>query len=73
MGEMPAERRIFAKLFWMLQWELEGEFVFRTQGYGHGVGLSQYGANTLASQGLTYRQILEWYYTDISIESGQNP
>ncbi|MBQ3103667.1 MAG: stage II sporulation protein D [Oscillospiraceae bacterium] len=50
-----------------------GEFVFRTQGYGHGVGLSQYGANTLASQGLTYRQILEWYYTDISIESGQNP
>lgn len=50
-----------------------GEFIFRTQGYGHGVGLSQYGANTLAQQGLTYREILEWYYTDVSIESGQNP
>ena len=47
----------------------DGKFVFCTQGFGHGVGLSQYGANTLAGQGLTYREILEWYYTDISIES----
>jgi len=46
-----------------------GKFVFSATGYGHGVGLSQYGANTLAQQGLTYREILEWYYTDISIES----
>ncbi len=46
-----------------------GKFIFSVTGYGHGVGLSQYGANTLAQQGLTYREILEWYYTDISIES----
>ena len=46
-----------------------GKFVFSVTGFGHGVGLSQYGANTLAAQGLTYREILEWYYTDISIES----
>ena len=46
-----------------------GNFVFSVTGFGHGVGLSQYGANTLAQQGLTYREILEWYYTDISIES----
>ena len=41
---------------------------FRVTGYGHGVGMSQYGANTLAQQGKTYREILEWYYTGIEIE-----
>lgn len=51
----------------------DGKFVFCTQGFGHGVGLSQYGANTLAAQGLTYREILEWYYTDVSIESSLAP
>ncbi len=51
----------------------EGKFLFRTEGFGHGVGLSQYGANTLAQQGLTYREILEWYYTDVSIESAPQP
>lgn len=32
------------------------------RGYGHGKGLSQYGAQGAASQGLTYRQIVEFYY-----------
>ncbi|MCM1298399.1 MAG: SpoIID/LytB domain-containing protein [Firmicutes bacterium] len=43
-------------------------FTFTTYGYGHGVGLSQYGANALANQwGYDYRQILQFYYpgTDI--------
>lgn len=34
-----------------------------TKGYGHGVGLSQYGANSMAANGSTYRDILTWYYT----------
>lgn len=36
--------------------------VFQTQGYGHGVGMSQYGARGLALQGMNYREILAWYY-----------
>lgn len=36
--------------------------VFTTAGYGHGVGMSQYGANILAAQGLDYREILTTYY-----------
>lgn len=36
--------------------------VFETQGYGHGVGMSQYGARGLALQGMGYRDILTWYY-----------
>ena len=45
----------------------EGEIVFRVTGYGHGVGMSQYGANVMAAEGSTWRQILEWYYTGVTI------
>ena len=37
-------------------------------GYGHGVGMSQYGANVLAQGGMDYREILSWYYTGASVE-----
>ncbi len=39
------------------------KFNFRVQGHGHGVGMSQFGANYLARQGYTYIEILSWYYT----------
>jgi stage II sporulation protein D len=42
-------------------------FVFTTYGYGHGVGLSQNGANILAKQGYSYLDILRFYYTGIEI------
>ncbi len=38
-----------------------------TRGYGHGVGMSQYGANEMAKQGYGYMQILTHYYTGINI------
>jgi stage II sporulation protein D len=37
-------------------------FVFTVRGYGHGVGMSQYGANVLARQGESYADILAHYY-----------
>lgn len=40
-------------------------FTFHVTGYGHGVGLSQYGANALAKQGKTWREIVSWYYTGV--------
>ena len=40
---------------------------FITKGYGHGVGLSQYGANGMAKNGYTYKQILKHYYKGITI------
>lgn len=46
----------------------DGELVFHVTGYGHGVGLSQYGANVLAKEGKTYREILQWYYTGITVD-----
>lgn len=38
-----------------------------TRGYGHGVGMSQYGANGMARAGYSYKQILEHYYQNVSI------
>lgn len=42
-------------------------FIFTTKGYGHGVGMSQYGANGMAEDGNTYDEILSHYYKDIEI------
>ena len=36
-------------------------------GYGHGVGMSQYGANALADQGKDFETILKWYYTGVTV------
>ena len=40
----------------------EGVFLFTVTGYGHGVGMSQYGAKVLAQQGADYAEILAHYY-----------
>lgn len=46
----------------------DDEFTFVTYGYGHGVGMSQNGANILAKQGYTYDQILTYYFSGITVE-----
>lgn len=47
---------------------LSSNIEITTKGYGHGVGMSQYGANTLANEGKTYEEILKYYYQNINIE-----
>lgn len=42
--------------------------VFEVRGYGHGVGMSQYGADFMARQGSTYDEILKHYYTGVTIK-----
>ena len=39
-----------------------------TRGYGHGAGLSQYGADYLAEEGYSWKEILQHYYTGVEIE-----
>jgi len=46
----------------------EDKFAFSVYGYGHGVGLSQYGAQVMALQGSTYVEILSWYYEGCSMK-----
>ena len=52
------------------EWEVQdGVLVFFVTGYGHGVGMSQYGANRMAEDGATYREILTHYYTGVTVEA----
>ncbi len=44
-----------------------GQIIIQTKGFGHRVGMSQYGANAMAKRGKDYRQILTYYYTDVEI------
>ena len=43
------------------------EVTFSVSGYGHGVGMSQYGSNVLAEGGMTYQEILKGYYTGTEV------
>ncbi|QQE73265.1 SpoIID/LytB domain-containing protein [Brevibacillus composti] len=43
-------------------------FLFEGTGFGHGLGVSQYGAKAMAENGYDYREILQHYYQDVSIE-----
>lgn len=45
------------------------EVEITTKGYGHGVGMSQYGANGMASNGSNYEEILSYYYKNVQISS----
>ena len=42
-------------------------FTITTKGYGHGVGMSQYGANAMAKNGATWQEILSYYYPETVI------
>lgn len=44
-------------------------FIFGGRGFGHGLGLSQWGAKALADRGYNAAQILSYYYKDVTIES----
>lgn len=47
----------------------ENLVTFTVKGYGHGVGMSQHGANVLAKEGKSYDEILKHYYTGVDIET----
>ena len=45
----------------------DGSFTFHVTGYGHGVGMSQYGANILAKQGLSAEEIVQHYFSNTTV------
>lgn len=44
------------------------DVIFRTEGYGHGLGLSQWGAQGMAKEGASYKDILVHYYNGTTIK-----
>ena len=46
---------------------VNGAITFSGRGWGHNIGLSQWGAYAMANQGKTYQEILQFYYTGITV------
>ena len=46
---------------------VNGSLTFSGKGWGHNIGMSQFGARAMAEQGFTYQQILQFYYTGITV------
>lgn len=46
---------------------VNGSLTFSGRGWGHNIGMSQRGAYAMAQQGYTYQQILQFYYTGITV------
>lgn len=66
----PQARQIFGLRSAAFTVETTADSVtFRVTGFGHGVGMSQYGANAMAQAGSTYREILQHYYTGVTVET----
>jgi stage II sporulation protein D len=54
-------------------WERKGSnIVINTKGFGHGVGMSQYGANGMAAEGKDYKEIVKHYYQGVEISSAES-
>lgn len=62
-------RNIFGLRSANITFSVEGnEITMTVKGYGHGVGMSQYGAGAMAEEGKTADEIIQYYYTDVGIE-----
>ena len=46
----------------------DSNVLIKTKGYGHGVGMSQYGAQAMAKKGYKYDEILKYYYQNVQIK-----
>ena len=61
-------RKIFSLRSALVSWRREdGGVSFTVTGYGHGVGMSQYGANAMAESGSGFREILSHFYPGTSV------
>ena len=48
--------------------EVDGKIRFLCKGLGHGLGMSQFGANEMAKAGFTYLEILEYYFPQTQVK-----
>lgn len=76
IGGVAVKGTVFRKIYDLrstnVEINIDGKKVrFDVTGFGHGVGMSQYGANYLAQQGKTYQEILKTYYTGVEITKNE--
>ena len=58
------------KSTWWTETRQGNRIVFQGKGYGHGVGMSQWGAKSMADMGSTYKEILAYYYPKCMMTNG---
>ena len=60
-------RRLFGLRSTAIRFSFDADGIaITTRGHGHGVGMSQFGANTMAHMGHSFEEILRWYYTKVN-------
>lgn len=66
-GKSSQEDMLPSAFFTVEKGSTDGEFILYGGGYGHGIGMSQYGADGMAKAGKTYEEILRFYFHGIGI------
>ena len=61
--------RLLPSAYFELERTQNGNLQVRGKGYGHGVGMSQTGADKMAEQGYDYREILDYFFRNITVEN----
>lgn len=67
-NEEKISMQLLPSAFFYIQEYRDGKCVIMGGGYGHGIGMSQNGANGMAKEGHTFDEILEFYYKDCKLE-----
>lgn len=71
-GREVREKLGLASSHFQWSWNKDGSLQITTFGYGHGVGMSQWGANGMAKEGRTADDIVKYFYTGIEIDRASN-
>ncbi len=66
-GTIVNSTKLLPSAFFTIE-KKNGNYILHGGGYGHGIGMSQNGANEMAKQGKTYKQILQMFYTGVSVK-----
>ncbi len=66
-GTVVNSTKLLPSAFFTIE-KKNGKYILHGGGYGHGIGMSQNGANEMAKQGKNYKQILQMFYTGVSVK-----
>ena len=68
-GSTTAGGNLLPSAYFTMEQKAGSAVYIRGKGYGHGVGMSQSGADQMATEGYTWREILEYFFNEIQITS----
>ncbi len=69
---MRSDLNLRSTFFSVIHDTVNSEIILKGRGYGHGVGLSQEGAMTMAEQNFKYDEIIHFYFTNVQLKNIKN-